>query len=659
MPRWYLLAAGVLLLLYTIALVRTAWLNDDAHITFRSCWNLVNGYGMGWNADERVQAFTHPLWMLVVSIAYFVTGEFAVTVMLLSMLISMIAVGGAVFGFSRNCFWCLGGLCCLILSSSFVDFSTSGLENSLGFLLFLLLFLCIVSELRCRRYFVVLLFSMLLLTRMDFLLLAGPVVGGLIWSERREWRGWILPALIGGLPFVAWELFSLIYFGTPFPNTAYAKLGVERTRWEFVQRGLMYLVVSTKNDPLPVMLIVGSLVVALVSDWWRHLPAAVGILVYLAYVVSIGGDFMSGRFLTVPMFVAFLILVRVEGTPNRVLPAALAFLAFVGGLLTGPLPFLSGSSYGYDPTERQAELPEHGIISEREYYYQQFNLWSALRGGEAFSDYEVLATKAPPHTMLMGAVGYYGLIAGPNAHVVDFMGLANATTGRMPPLREKNWRPGHNMRVLPSGYLEAITLGDLSRIALQEAADLQRQVDQIVRGPLLEGERLALIPSFAFGELVEWEDPLYFTHPSNERLEEFRDDWSRVFVDGDLFAYEPPTLGEESRDHWIPIRQWGSLMVLFREARHEPVLELSLDQRTGWTVSLMRGSEVVTATTLEKSGAGSGEKALSLVRLPLDPKAVERGFDCVLFKPIVTEGIDPRILTTLYVGHARLLPVVR
>ena len=41
-----------------------AWIGEDAFITFRSVDQFVNGNGLRWNPDERVQAYTHPLWML-------------------------------------------------------------------------------------------------------------------------------------------------------------------------------------------------------------------------------------------------------------------------------------------------------------------------------------------------------------------------------------------------------------------------------------------------------------------------------------------------------------------------------------------------------------------------------------------------------------------
>jgi arabinofuranosyltransferase len=59
--RLQTLACVVLLALFAVVLCRTAWVGDDAYITFRTVDNLVHGYGARWNVDERVQAYTHPL----------------------------------------------------------------------------------------------------------------------------------------------------------------------------------------------------------------------------------------------------------------------------------------------------------------------------------------------------------------------------------------------------------------------------------------------------------------------------------------------------------------------------------------------------------------------------------------------------------------------
>ncbi len=64
-------AAGVLL----IVIIRAAWLCDDAYITLRTVDNVVNGFGLRWNAIERVQTFTHPAWMLLLTPFYAITRE--------------------------------------------------------------------------------------------------------------------------------------------------------------------------------------------------------------------------------------------------------------------------------------------------------------------------------------------------------------------------------------------------------------------------------------------------------------------------------------------------------------------------------------------------------------------------------------------------------
>jgi len=50
----------VALLFFLVVIVRTAWVCDDAYITFRTARNFINGHGMRWNHFERVQSFTHP-----------------------------------------------------------------------------------------------------------------------------------------------------------------------------------------------------------------------------------------------------------------------------------------------------------------------------------------------------------------------------------------------------------------------------------------------------------------------------------------------------------------------------------------------------------------------------------------------------------------------
>ena len=63
---WLRLAAFLVIM---AAIVKCAWICDDSFITMRSVDNLLHGRGLTWNPGERVQVFTHPLWLLVLTVA--------------------------------------------------------------------------------------------------------------------------------------------------------------------------------------------------------------------------------------------------------------------------------------------------------------------------------------------------------------------------------------------------------------------------------------------------------------------------------------------------------------------------------------------------------------------------------------------------------------
>uniref|UniRef100_UPI0039B7927C hypothetical protein n=1 Tax=Psychrobacter maritimus TaxID=256325 RepID=UPI0039B7927C len=58
------LVLPVSLLVFAVYFLFSAWVADDAYITFRTVENLHSGYGLRWNIIERVQSYTHPLWMI-------------------------------------------------------------------------------------------------------------------------------------------------------------------------------------------------------------------------------------------------------------------------------------------------------------------------------------------------------------------------------------------------------------------------------------------------------------------------------------------------------------------------------------------------------------------------------------------------------------------
>ena len=134
------LLAGGFLVIFTYVFLANAWIGDDAYITFRVVDNFINGYGLTFNPDERVQAYTHPLWVLMLSAAYAVTSDLFYTTLALSYALCVLAF--AVVFKSLNSVWRSALFLGLLLSSkAFVDYTSSGLEYPLSFFL-LCIFYC-------------------------------------------------------------------------------------------------------------------------------------------------------------------------------------------------------------------------------------------------------------------------------------------------------------------------------------------------------------------------------------------------------------------------------------------------------------------------------------------------------------------------------------
>ena len=126
---------------------------------------------------------------------------------------------------SRNLLVCFA---ILLSSKAFMDFSTSGLENPLTHLL-LLVFLWAWWDLaadRRRLAVLSLIAALCMLNRLDLVLIVGPAVAVASWQFGRKATA---PVIVGAMPVILWLAFATFYYGTPFPNTAYAKLSTGMT----------------------------------------------------------------------------------------------------------------------------------------------------------------------------------------------------------------------------------------------------------------------------------------------------------------------------------------------------------------------------------------------------------------------------------------------
>ena len=166
------------ILVFIFIVFRTACVSYYAYITFRTIDNWIHGYGLTWNPYERVQVYTHPLWMLLVSAFYFLTREMYYTSVFASIVVSSSAVALFAFGIARTKVLACLGVFMLAFSRAFVDYSTSGLENPLTHLILgLFLFVYFKSEPSFRAMFLLSLIGGLgMLNRLDTSLLFMPVI---------------------------------------------------------------------------------------------------------------------------------------------------------------------------------------------------------------------------------------------------------------------------------------------------------------------------------------------------------------------------------------------------------------------------------------------------------------------------------------------------
>ena len=502
----YDVAFGALLALLVYVFVANAWVVDDAYITFRVVDNVLHGRGLVWNVGERVQAYTHPLWMFIVAGFSFLTREYFLTSVAISFVLFVASVSIAALHLRRIDAWRPAlWISTILASKAVIDFSSSGLENALsGFLaslFFSVLLLRRPSPTKLTRTQVGCLFliaALAFVNRQDTLLVYAPAliyVAATLWPARRSY--WPV-VILSMLPAALWLAFSVFYYGFPLPNTAYAKL--VSTNVPLIDRahhGAYYVMNSLRWDWVSFVLVATSLLVVARQHRVAAIAAMAGVCLYLSYVVvdaSIATH-MSGRFFSLPFFVAFLAMSA--DIPARLVPVpATAILLSV--VLSPFSPVKANTRFYPEPMEY------HNIIDTRRYVDDEgatlFTVLSNgghpdhawLRAGETFRN-ETARIRVGAAAIAPLAVGFFGYAAGPDKYIVDVLGLtdpllAHVTACNTGSIAE--WTPGHFFRDIPDGYLASLQLS----VNLIQDPDLHayyEKLNHVTRDPLFSVERLA------------------------------------------------------------------------------------------------------------------------------------------------------------------------
>lgn len=478
--------------------VQRAWMSDDAFISLRCVDNLVHGYGLTWNTDQRVQAFTNPLWTLLLSVPYSITREAYFTTLLVSLVVSGLFLVAFVRQRGSDAHGLVLALLALVTSKTFVDYSTSGLENPLTHLLLCLGYLLFWNGERDSRDLLrlSLVGACLGLNRLDSLLLFLPALAVASHDVLRA-RGLGPTAravLLGFAPLLAWELFALFYYGFPFPNSAYAKLNTEIPTSDYFLQGIVYFFASFRWDPATFLVLAFAAVLASTRGRRGDIPALAGLVLYLLYVSRIGGDFMAGRFFAAPFVLACLVIARFPfGSLRGVAVPATVLVALGLAVPHSPLSVIPGKR------TLEERRQGGGVEDERLLYFARTGLLLAVceRVGPSSTNRQARGlveeiepfpeSAKPVRAKAVGSLGYY---AGPHARIIDPLAITDPLLARLP--GEGYWYPGHFTRTEPAGYFESREAGG-NLLADPDLAAYYDRLLLVTSGELWSWERLRAI----------------------------------------------------------------------------------------------------------------------------------------------------------------------
>lgn len=314
------LRAGLIALLCLVGLALATerrWVCDDAFISYRYADNLIRYGELVFNPGERVEGYTNFLWTLLLAAASALGLDLPVTSQVLG-LASFALLLLVVRRLGERVMPALAGapawplcLAAIALTRPMQDFATSGLETMLFTALAsagaLLLAPMDAAAPRARQAGFALL-ALAAMTRPDGLVFYATAALLTLWHTTP--RPLSLAAVLSTeraralasehafflcvfAPYWAWRW---VYFGSPLPNTFYAKSAYD----PYPAQGLYYLGLFFVSHwwflTLPALFLAG----------WRRASAVeraplkfIGalLLAWCAYVAWVGGDFMFARFM--------------------------------------------------------------------------------------------------------------------------------------------------------------------------------------------------------------------------------------------------------------------------------------------------------------------------------------------------------------------------
>ncbi len=434
---------------------------DDAYISYRYAENLASGVGLVFNPGERVEGFSNPLWVLLLS-ALTLLG---IPAPVGGKLLGLFAAVGALLGVLASCrrlalsrtASMLAGLW-LTTSAGGVCYARAGMETPL-----------LLCELSWMGAFLLsgsplgagLCAAAVAVTRPEGILYILPVAAWVF--AHRRWRS--LPVLL--LPVISLGVLALLrlaYFGSLLPNTFHAKIGAQASPWSvmadnipFTLRYVSLFVRQQLAVGLPLLFVIPAA---------RRLPVAVLPLLVMVlcagvFCVYAGDDWMAfGRF-CLPALPAVVVLMAAgaDAMGRWRTPALLALgLCLLPGLWTTIVGVgMLRSVEGLNPANHSRS---HVVVGQ----------WLATHGR---SGDRVVVNE-------IGAIGYYSQLP-----VTDLLGLIDPVISGLSGRDDLSY-PEHVL----AGTPRFVLLNDLSAWKNPQMQALQQPLRDKMRDSGLYARRM-------------------------------------------------------------------------------------------------------------------------------------------------------------------------
>lgn len=404
-----------------------------------------------------------------------------------------------------------------------IFYSNSGLENSLNYLL-IAIFSYVLAikpahKTLCRDC--TLIVALAGVNRLDMVLLLGPPF--LLMLLLRKIPFSLSQAVEGSLPLLLWLEFAMFYYGSPLPNTYFAKLPASSQPVYLWWDGIHYLELYFRNDPVGFCILMLSFLIA-IRSLMRYRKSqsrldgacfsiAIGSVIYCLYIISIGGDYLMGRFWTAPTFASMACLAlsfqkswqesrkfiyALAGYTACILSAAYA-LFFLSNDRLQQLAHGHYPGYGliwswvpYHDTEKNVLFDSHWHIHLETNHDMQ--LYKIIK--ERYDRYKDTSP------LIWDALGLNGYFGNPETIRIDPVGIGDAFLARLP---ATSIMIGHMGRDIPKGYVHAVQTGSTDEMD-SDLAEYYKALRLIISGPLFSMERLATLGRFQLGYYDHYRD---------------------------------------------------------------------------------------------------------------------------------------------------------